>query len=128
MRTGSTGAAPSSGPVRASRPEPSGPGFEPDGPGTGVALEERIEEAVAPLSRVVCHDDPHTTMEFVVQVFTGVFRLPHPRAIEVMLEVHERGAGVVGHYPRAVAERKVKKATAMARTSGFPLTFSIEED
>ena len=72
LRTGPSGAGPSSG------PEPSGPGFEPDGPGTGVALEERVEEAVAPLSRVVCHDDPHTTMEFVVQVFTGVFRLPHP--------------------------------------------------
>lgn len=101
---------------------------DPDGPGTAVAVEEEVQEVIAPLSRVVCHDDPHTTMEFVVQVFTGVFRLPHPRAVEVMLEVHERGAAVVGHYPRSVAERKVKKATTMARTSGFPLTFSIEED
>lgn len=91
-------------------------------------LEIEVEERVAPLSRVVCHDDPHTTMEFVVRVFLEVFRLVHPRAVEVMLEVHERGAAVVGRYPRAVAEKKVRKATALARGNGFPLTFTVEED
>lgn len=106
---------------------PANPG-PPSKPGTITVLESKTKRRIAPLTRVVCHDDPHTTMEFVVGILTGVFRLPHSRSVEVMLEVHQRGAGVVGMYPLSVAEKKVKKATALARANAFPLTFSIEED
>ncbi len=97
-------------------------------PGTTTVLEPEVRQRVAPLTRVVCHDDPRTTMEFVVGVMTSIFRLPAGRAQEVMLEVHQKGAGVVGLYPLTVAERKVRRATAQARANAFPLTLSIEED
>lgn len=90
--------------------------------------EEEVREDLARLWRVICHDDPHTTMEFVVDVFTGVFRLPARRALELMLRVHDTGSAVIGLWPRSVAERKIDRARALARAEGFPLTFSMEED
>lgn len=86
------------------------------------------QDLLAPLWKVVCHDDPVTTMDFVVEVLTRVFRQPVPRAMDVMYRVHYTGAALVGLWPEEVARRKVARAHLMARASGFPLTFSIEED
>lgn len=88
---------------------------------------EQVEE-LARLWRVICHDDPVTTMDFVVEVFTKVFRQPVPRAMELMLRVHQSGSAVVGLWPESVAKKKVNRARSMARVDGFPLTFSVEED
>jgi ATP-dependent Clp protease adaptor protein ClpS len=88
---------------------------------------EASSTELAPLSRVVCHDDPHTTMEFVIEVLRGVFRLPQARAVELMMRVHQSGAAVIGRYPHEVAERKVTRATSLARANAYPLTFSVEE-
>lgn len=85
-------------------------------------------EKLAPLYRVICHDDPITTMEFVVGVLMKVFRLSQPRAIEVMLGVHTKGAAMVARYPKPLAESRVSRARTMARADGFPLIFSIEKD
>ena len=93
-----------------------------------VETEEQVRETLAPLYRVICHDDPVTTMDFVVEVLTAIFRLSQPRAIEVMLDVHNKGAALVGCYPRSLAERRVNRAKSKARAQGFPLTFSVEPD
>lgn len=90
-----------------------------------VAVEH--EEKLAPLWRVVCHDDPVTTMEFVVEVLRAVFRVRAVRAVELMYRVHHSGNAVLGHWPEAAARRKVRRATALARSQGFPLTFTAEE-
>lgn len=90
--------------------------------------ETADEEALAPLWRVVCHDDPITTMDFVVDVLTKVFRQPMGRAVQLMFQVHNSGAAVIGLWPEDVARRKVDRAHALARAEGFPLTFSLEED
>jgi len=105
-------------------------GAEKQGGGTITITEseEEVREDLARLWRVICHDDPHTTMEFVVDVFTGVFRLPARRALELMLRVHDTGSAVIGLWPRSVAERKIARARGRARAEGFPLTFSMEED
>ncbi|MFT7676927.1 MAG: ATP-dependent Clp protease adaptor protein ClpS [Planctomycetota bacterium] len=85
-------------------------------------------DKLSPLYRVICHDDPLTTMEFVVAVLMKVFRLTQSRAIEVMLGVHTKGAAVVARYPKSLAESRVNRARTLARADGFPLTFSIEKD
>ena len=87
-----------------------------------------IEEKLAPLYRVICHDDPVTTMDFVVEVLRGVFRLPQAAAVQLMLSVHRTGAAVIGRYPRETAQRRVKRAVTLARANGFPLAFTIERD
>lgn len=97
-------------------------------PGVEVLVEDEVRESLARLWRVICHDDPHTTMDFVVEAFTGVFRLPLPRAFELMLRVHNQGSAVLGLWPREVAQRKVDRTHALARRAGFPLTLTLEED
>lgn len=92
-----------------------------------VEVEVDLEEKLAPLWRVVCHDDPVTTMDFVVEVLRGVFRVTKPRAVELMWRVHYTGSAVVGHWPESVARKKVGRATSRARGEGFPLTFSLEQ-
>lgn len=99
-------------------------------PGTLVADETATDEReeLARLWKVICHDDPITTMDFVIDVFMKVFRQPAGRAYELMMRVDKSGSAVIGLWPETVARRKVNKAQAMARADGFPLTFSIEED
>ncbi|MEE2941110.1 MAG: ATP-dependent Clp protease adaptor ClpS [Planctomycetota bacterium] len=90
--------------------------------------EVEADESLAPLWRVVCHDDPVTTMDFVVTVLTRVFRQPVPRAVEVMYRVHFTGAALVGLWPEDVARRRVERAHVIARAAGYPLTFSTAVD
>ncbi len=98
-------------------------------PAETVCPEFEIQhvEELAPLCRVVCHDDPVTTMDFVVEVLRAVFRVRAVRAVELMFLVHQSGTAVLGRWPEAAARRKVDRATALARAQGFPLTFTIEE-
>jgi len=93
-----------------------------------VDEEQELREELAPLWRVVCHDDPYTTMDFVVGILRSVFRQPAARAVELMLRVHHTGAAMIGRYPEGVARRRVRRATGTARARGFPLTFSVEKD
>ncbi|MEM7310228.1 MAG: ATP-dependent Clp protease adaptor ClpS [Planctomycetota bacterium] len=88
--------------------------------------ETEVRERLAPLHSVICHDDPITTMEFVVDVLKGVFRVPHVRAVALMLAVHHAGAVEIGRYPEETAKRKAGRATGLARAEGFPLTFTIQ--
>jgi ATP-dependent Clp protease adaptor protein ClpS len=105
----------------------------PGAPGLAEVTVETVAEPVAEqrlgrLWKVICHDDPHTTMDFVVEVLMTVFRQPSPRAFELMLCVHHAGSAWVGSWPESVARKKVAKAQAKARMDGFPLTFSVEVD
>lgn len=103
-----------------------------DSTGTQVLDAPEVEAGTEPrlgrLWRVICHDDPHTTMDFVVDVLMQVFRQPSPRAFELMLRVHHAGSALIGSWPESVARKKVARAQAKARVDGFPLTFSVEED
>ena len=92
-------------------------------------LEEALDEALRDLEEpwsVVCHDDPTTTMDFVVEVLRGVFGLSQARAYERMLRVHASGSAVIGRWPRSEARKLIARATSQARARGFPLTFSLE--
>ncbi|WP_404827031.1 ATP-dependent Clp protease adapter ClpS [Desulfuromonas versatilis] len=77
--------------------------------------------------RVLMHNDDYTTMEFVVQVLEAVFRKPPTEANQIMLNIHLKGVGLCGVYPHEIAETKVDKVHAMARSEGFPLRCSMEQ-
>ena len=92
-------------------------------------LEEEVtesEEELEKLWKVIAHDDPITTMEFVVRIMVQIFKKPVVFAEAIMWQVHNEGQSVVDVLPKAEAEFRVRKATAAARLEGFPFRFTIE--
>jgi ATP-dependent Clp protease adaptor protein ClpS len=98
---------------------------EPD-----LAQEQAVEpeEELAKLWRIVAHDDPVTTMEFVVRIMVQIFKKPLILAEAIMWQVHNEGLSVVDVLPKPEAEHRVRKATAAARLEGFPFRFTIEPE
>lgn len=90
-------------------------GYAPD----EALLEQALEPP--PMFRVVLLNDDFTPMDFVILVLERVFRLPHERAVQIMLDVHQKGRGVCGVYSREVAETKVALVTEWARENDHPL-------
>ena len=87
----------------------------------GLAIEERKKTRRPRRWKVLIYNDDFTTMEFVVYVLIKYFRKAPAEATHVMLQVHHKGVGVAGIYPRDVAETKVAEATSDARENGMPL-------
>lgn len=75
---------------------------------------------------VVMHNDDVTTMEFVVDVLRKVFYKSTEAATTLMLDVHHKGAAIVGTYSLDIAASKANKAMVMARDQGFPFRLTIE--
>jgi len=85
---------------------------------TGVKEPERF--------RVVILNDNSTPMEFVIELLKVIFHHNHEAAVQVMLQVHEKGKGTAGIYTYEVAEQKAMESTQIARTNGHPLGVSVE--
>ena len=83
---------------------------------------------LSPMFRVVMHDDPVTTMDFVVNILIKIFRHDAERAVETMYQIHRTGSEWVGIMPLEHAEHKVEMVHFAARAQGFPLTCTIEEE
>jgi len=79
------------------------------------------------LYRVLLHNDHYTTMEFVVEVLVKVFHKSVIEATEIMLNVHERGAGQAGQYTYDIAQTKAGLVERMAKQREFPLKCTIEK-
>ena len=89
-------------------------------------LERRLKRP--PLYRVLILNDDYTTMEFVVEVLQTVFRHSPEKAAQIMLHVHQKGAGVCGVYTREVAESKVEQVVSLAQENKHPLQCTMEPD
>jgi len=96
--------------------------------GTETETETREKTELARPWRVIVHNDDVTPMDFVVRILTGVFALAATRAARVMLEAHHQGVAHVATLPLEEAEARVEKAHALARASGYPLTFTYEPE
>jgi ATP-dependent Clp protease adaptor protein ClpS len=96
----------------------------------GVVTETRVKPKLQKpkLYKVILHNDNYTTMEFVVSILIGVFHKSESDAMAIMLNVHNRGAGVAGVYTYEVAEAKVEKTMGLAREAQYPLLCTMEPD
>jgi ATP-dependent Clp protease adaptor protein ClpS len=83
--------------------------------------------ACGPLANVRLLNDDHTPMEFVVHVLEQIFEMDCEPAVQLMLEVHNAGAGVCGVYPLAVAQAKVTEALDLARKHQHPLQCVLQQ-
>jgi ATP-dependent Clp protease adaptor protein ClpS len=91
-----------------------------------VVTEQHQKVEEPPLYKVILHNDDYTTMDFVVMILETIFYKSTVEATKIMLDVHQRGLGVAGVFPRDVAETKVAMVFDMARKNEFPLKCSIE--
>lgn len=80
-----------------------------------------------PLYKVVLLNDDYTPMEFVVQVLQTFFRMPHDKAVQIMLAVHTRGKAVAGIFTHEIAETKVAQVNEYARNHQHPLMCTLEQ-
>ncbi|MBK8169080.1 MAG: ATP-dependent Clp protease adaptor ClpS [Sandaracinaceae bacterium] len=93
---------------------------------TRTKTEKKVKKP--PLYKVMLHNDPYTTREFVVEVLRDVFHRSESESIQIMLHVHNNGIGVAGVYPFEVAETKIQTVEKLAREYEFPLRLTMEAE
>ena len=92
-------------------------------------LEEQKTQYKKPkMYRVILLNDDYTTMEFVVEVLMRVFHKNATEATKIMMDVHEKGKGIVGVYTYDIAFTKITQVEDMAMQRDFPLRAVMEEE
>lgn len=95
----------------------------------GLAVQEAKPKLKKPkLYKVVLINDDYTPMEFVVVVLQKFFNKAREQAVQIMLNVHQKGAGVCGVYSREIAETKVKQVSDFAADNLHPLKCTMEPE
>lgn len=87
--------------------------------------EEILEEPK--LYKVLLHNDDYTPMDFVVEILEKFFNKVNEQANLIMLEVHNKGVGSGGIYPREIAETKTDLVHKYAHECDYPLKCSLEQ-
>lgn len=109
----------------------------PGGGGSGSGVEHHGDLMVAepitrpkrpPMYKVILLNDDYTPMDFVVMVLEQIFRKTHEEALQVMLQVHEKGAAICGVFTRDVADTKVDQVIEYARINDYPLQCTLEPE
>ena len=93
-----------------------------------MVAEPEAKTKRPPKYKVILLNDDYTPMDFVVMVLEQVFHHTHETAHKVMLEVHQKGAGLAGIYTRDVAETKVDMVVEYARINEYPLSCTLEPE
>lgn len=95
-------------------------------------IEEEIESQLAiaePIKyKVLLHNDDYTTIDFVVDILMGVFHKSETQAESIMMDVHKKGKAICGIYTYEIAKTKVYQVKELAKSNGFPLLATLEEE
>lgn len=94
----------------------------------GIATAERPQVRRPRRWKVLLHNDDYTSMDFVVRMLVEHFDKSAAEATHIMLQVHMKGIGVAGVYPRDQAETKVEMVTRAARSEEMPLMLTAEPE
>ena len=87
--------------------------------------EEKLKEPREYM--VILLNDNYTTKEFVVEILMLVFHKNPEEAHSIMLNVHNKGQGVVGVYTWDIAQTKANQVHAIAKQYEYPLKCIVEE-
>lgn len=100
-----------------------------DKPGTGTQtlVKPKPELKEPSMYKVVLLNDDFTPMDFVVHILQKFFTKTTEEATQIMLQVHNQGAGVAGVYSHEIAETKVYLVNDYARKSNHPLKCVMEK-
>jgi ATP-dependent Clp protease adaptor protein ClpS len=91
-------------------------------------LDNDIDISEPKKYKVLLLNDDYSTMEFVIEVLTTIFKKNLDEATKIMLSVHNKGKEVCGIYTHEIASTKVAQVKIKARKSGFPLKAVMEEE
>ena len=94
----------------------------------GVAVAEKKKVEKPRMFKVLLHNDDFTPMDFVIVLLMEVFHKNQEEAVQITYNVHVKGRGVCGVYPRDVAESKVSKVMRISKENGHPLLCSMEPE
>ena len=87
--------------------------------------EEKLKEPKEYL--VVLLNDNYTTTEFVVEILMLIFHKKLTEAKSIMLNIHNKGRGVVGVYTWDIAQTKANQVHSIAKQYDYPLKCIVEE-
>ncbi|GHV95338.1 ATP-dependent Clp protease adapter protein ClpS [Spirochaetia bacterium] len=76
--------------------------------------------------RVILLNDDFTTMDFVVEILMVIFHKNIEEANRIMLDVHQKGRGVVGVYSWDIAATRAEQVHKAATENEFPLRCIVE--
>lgn len=93
-----------------------------------LKTKNQVDIAPPSLWKVVVLNDDVTPMDLVIEILTEVFKHDEHTAKNITMEVHNTGSGIAGSYIYEIAEQKGLEATAIARSSGYPLRIQVEEE
>ena len=89
-------------------------------------VDTEVDEATEEAWTIFVHNDDVTPYVFVIDTLSHIFRLSIEIAETVTWEAHSKGVAPVCSRPYSEAKRLISEAHALARSYGYPLTFSME--
>lgn len=78
--------------------------------------------------KVILYNDDYTSMDFVVKLLEQLFHRSKAEATRIMLNIHNKGKGIAGVYPKGIAETKCLQVKAAAISQGVPLLAELEPE
>jgi len=101
----------------------------------GRELEEESRTLVKPepatktpsFYKVVILNDDFTPRDFVIELLKRFFRKDEAEATQLMLDVHNKGAGIAGVFTLEIAETKAYQANDYAKQHKYPLRCVVEK-
>jgi ATP-dependent Clp protease adaptor protein ClpS len=94
--------------------------------GTATISKPKSRTKTPPLYRVILMNDDFTPMDFVIHVIQKFFNKDSSEATRIMLQVHQKGAGICGTFSYEIAETKVHQVNQYARQNKHPLKCVME--
>lgn len=76
--------------------------------------------------QVVMYNDDFTPFEFVIVMLMKFFNMNMDEATSVMMQVHTKGKGICGVFPKDIADTKVLEVMKWARHEQHPLKLEVE--
>lgn len=95
---------------------------------TSVLTRSKTQLKRPSLYKVILMNDDYTPMDFVVYVLEQFFSKSSEEAIQIMLNVHNKGSAVCGVYTYEIAEAKLVTVLECAAEHGHPLECTIEKE
>ncbi|MFA6291507.1 MAG: ATP-dependent Clp protease adaptor ClpS [Victivallales bacterium] len=96
--------------------------------GVKEKVAEKTKTKEPRLWKVLLLNDDVTPIEFVFNVMMEVFGKSRVEAKALTLEIHHGTSGVLGIYPKSIAEAKKMQADAMSMAKNYPLAVKLERE